>query len=177
MQESKNVCTILHHHTLTHVVSDGTVVTKDLCMTFYERSRKKKRKHLTSIWNPLMKHPSSVVLASEVKTSSLLRSLHFMSDYLVRYVTCCAIKNAYTFNIFCTCQKYQVSFVLKIEDNGRILILDLKHMDEAMYGIRKRQKKYLNLIEQHFIVLDEVFNQIVLRNYNAHRETADNELL
>ena len=67
--------------------------------------QRKKRKHLTSIWNPMMKHASSVVLVSEEK-SFWLRYLNFMSGYLVRYVTCCAIENAYTFNIFCTCQKY-----------------------------------------------------------------------
>ena len=59
--------------------------------------------------------------------------------------------------------------------NGLILVLDLKHVDEAMYRIRKCQKKYSNMIDQHSIVLDEAFNQLVLCNYNAHPEIANNE--
>ena len=54
-----------------------------------------------------------------------------------------------------------------------ILVLFLKHVEEAMFGIRKRQKKFANMFDQHSIVLDEMFNQIVQIN----PETADDALM
>ena len=103
-----------------------------------------------------MKHSSGADLGIEVK-SSLPRSLHFISGYIVRYVTCCAIENVYTFNI-----SYPLLWNMKY--NGMILVLFLKHVKEAMFQIKKRKKKFANVLNPQSIILDEMFNQIIQIN-------------
>ena len=61
--------------------------------------------------------------------------------------------------------------------NGMILVLFFQHVEEAMFGIRNRQKKFANVIDQRSIILDEVFNQMVQINYQISPENPDDELM
>ena len=58
-----------------------------------------------------------------------------------------------------------------------ILVLFFQHVEEALFGIRKRQKKFVNVLDQQSIILDEMFNQMVQINYQISPETLDNELM
>ncbi|GMN46146.1 hypothetical protein TIFTF001_015324 [Ficus carica] len=40
------------------------------------------------------------------------------------------------------------------------------HIEEAVYGIRKRQSKYRDVINQDVVILDEIFGQLLVMNAN-----------
>ena len=58
-----------------------------------------------------------------------------------------------------------------------ILVLFLKHVEEAMFRIKKRKKKFTNVLNPQSIILDEMFNQIVQINYQINLEPTDDELM
>ncbi|GMN64216.1 hypothetical protein TIFTF001_033303 [Ficus carica] len=40
------------------------------------------------------------------------------------------------------------------------------HIEEAMYGIRKKQSKYRDVINQDVVILDDIFSQLLVMNAN-----------
>ncbi|GMN31897.1 hypothetical protein TIFTF001_049727, partial [Ficus carica] len=42
----------------------------------------------------------------------------------------------------------------------------LGHIEEAMYGIRKKQSKYRDVINQDVVILDDIFSQLLVMNAN-----------
>ncbi|GMN70198.1 hypothetical protein TIFTF001_039241 [Ficus carica] len=42
----------------------------------------------------------------------------------------------------------------------------LQHIEEAMYGIRKKQSKYRDAINQDVVILDDIFSQLLVMNAN-----------
>ncbi|GMN73722.1 hypothetical protein TIFTF001_052228 [Ficus carica] len=40
------------------------------------------------------------------------------------------------------------------------------HIEEAMYGIRKKQSKYRDVINQDVVILDDIFSQLLVMNVN-----------
>ena len=42
-----------------------------------------------------------------------------------------------------------------------------------MYGVRKRQQKYSDIIKQDSVVLDEIFGQLLLINFNEDKHMVD----
>ena len=47
-----------------------------------------------------------------------------------------------------------------------IFTLLLQHIEEALFGLRKRQKKYNDIFDQSIVVLDETFPELILSAYN-----------
>ena len=42
-----------------------------------------------------------------------------------------------------------------------------------MYGVRKRQQKYSDIIKQDSVVLNEIFGQLLLMNFNEDKHMVD----
>ena len=55
-----------------------------------------------------------------------------------------------------------------------IFTLLLQHIEEALFGLRKRQKKYNDIFDQSVIVLDETFSQFILSAYNERANARGN---
>ncbi|KAF4367621.1 hypothetical protein F8388_011260 [Cannabis sativa] len=51
-----------------------------------------------------------------------------------------------------------------------------EHVDDALFGIRKRQHLYQDVIAQDAIILDEKFPQLVTINFKSNPDIIDNEL-
>ncbi|PON50408.1 hypothetical protein TorRG33x02_314560 [Trema orientale] len=47
------------------------------------------------------------------------------------------------------------------------------HMEEVMFGTRKRQQNYPDVIKQDSIILDDLFSQLALSNFTTHPNTPD----
>ena len=85
-----------------------------------------------------------------------------MNGYLVRYMT-------YDFVISYIFKAYIFLHVYNV-------IIFLQHIDDALFGIRKRQHLYQDVIPQDAIILDEKFAQLVTSNFNSNLDVIDNEL-
>ena len=57
-----------------------------------------------------------------------------------------------------------------------VILIFLQHIDDALFGIRKRQHEYQDIIPQDAIILDEKFTQLVIINFNSNPGIIDEEI-